>query len=74
VSARELAAPAPRITLRPAEAAAALGVSLDLFNEKIAPQLRQVRFAAESGRRTLKLYPVRELERWVESEATRLPE
>lgn len=61
-------APIPRISLRPEEAASALGVSRDLFDEKIAPDLRVIR------RGRLKLYPVRELERWAEANAEKVLE
>jgi hypothetical protein len=53
----------PCITLSKAEAAQALGVSVDHFDRHIAASLRCV----YSGRR--RLYPVRELERWAEREA-----
>ena len=52
-----------RLALRQKEAAAALGVSVDYFSEHIAPEVRQVR------RGRLWLYPVRELEQWVERNA-----
>jgi hypothetical protein len=55
----------PRVTLRPEEAAQALGVSRDFFDESIAPELRVIR------RGRLKLYAVKELERWAESNAER---
>jgi hypothetical protein len=48
-----------RLALAPNEAAAALGVSRDYFDEHIAPELRLVR----RGRR--KLIAVKELERWL---------
>jgi excisionase family DNA binding protein len=51
--------------LSPDEAAAALGVSRDFFDEHIAPELRIVR----RGRR--RLVPVRELERWLDLSASR---
>lgn len=57
-----------RIALRPEEAAAALGVSRDLFDEKIASELRVIR------RGRLKLYTVREIERWAEANAERVIE
>jgi len=66
LSARPVVAPVPRVTLRPEEAAAALGVSRDFFDHNIAPELRAIR------RGRLKLYPVRELVRWVETSAARL--
>jgi hypothetical protein len=58
------AQPPPRIALRPSEAAQALGVSEDFFCEHIAPEVRCVR----KGR--LRLYPLRELERWLDKEAS----
>jgi excisionase family DNA binding protein len=45
------------------DAAALLGISVDTFSEHVAPELRRVR----CGR--LWLYPVRELEQWVERNA-----
>lgn len=57
------ASPLPRLALSPDEAAAALGVSRDYFDEHVAHELRIVR----RGRR--KLIPVRELERWLEAAA-----
>jgi excisionase family DNA binding protein len=45
------------------EAAQALGVSVDYLAEHIAPELRWVR----RGRK--KLVPVRELERWLDTNA-----
>jgi hypothetical protein len=51
------------ITLNQQGAAALLGVSVDTFCEHVAPELRRVR----CGR--LWLYPVRELEQWVERNA-----
>jgi excisionase family DNA binding protein len=53
----------PRLALTKQEAAEALGVSVDFFDEHIAHELRMVR----RGRR--RLVPVRELERWVEEHA-----
>ncbi len=52
-----------RLALSPDEAAAALGVSRDYFDDHIGPELRIVR----RGRR--KLVPVREIESWLEREA-----
>ena len=49
-----------RLALRPDEAAAAIGVSRDFFDEHVLPELRIVR----RGRR--RLVPIRELERWLE--------
>jgi hypothetical protein len=57
--AKKLPASIPRIALTPSEAAAAIGVGPDFFDENVAPQLRLVR----RGRK--RLVPVRELERWV---------
>jgi hypothetical protein len=55
--------PLPRLAVSPEEAAAALGVSRDFFDEHIAPELRVVR----RGRR--KLVGVGELERWLSESA-----
>jgi len=52
-----------RLALSPDEAADTLGVSRDYFDRHVAPELRIV----QRGRR--KLIPVRELERWLTSEA-----
>lgn len=49
----------PRLALSKAEAAEALGVSVDFFEQHVMPELRVVR----RGRR--RLIPVRELERWL---------
>ena len=57
--------PVPRVALRPEEAAAALGVSRDFFDEHIKTELHVVR------RGKLCLYGVRELERWVEANEER---
>jgi excisionase family DNA binding protein len=54
-----------RLTLSPVEAAEALGVSRDFFDEHVRDELRLVR------RGRLVLVPVRELERWVEENAAR---
>lgn len=58
----------PRLALSPNEAAAALGVSRDYFDDHIGPELRIVR----RGRR--KLVPVREIESWLDREAGHLLE
>lgn len=58
----------PRLALLPDEAAAALGVSRDYFDEHVMPELRVVR----RGRK--RLVPVRELERWLDVEAARAVE
>jgi hypothetical protein len=49
----------PRIALRKAEAAQALGVSVDYFEEHVQPELRVIR----KGK--IVLVSVKELERWV---------
>jgi excisionase family DNA binding protein len=54
-----------RLALSRAEAAAALGVSVDFFDQHLRHEIRAVR----RGRR--RLYPVRELERWLDAAATR---
>lgn len=53
----------PRLALTKGEAAQALGVSEDFFNEHIAHELRMVR----RGKR--RIIPVRELDRWLEQHA-----
>ena len=55
----------PRVTLRVEEAAAALGVSRDTFDEKVKPELRIIR------RGRLVLVPMRELERWATEQAAK---
>ena len=56
----------PRLALRvPDEAADALGVSPDFFDEHVRPELRLVR------RGRLVFVAVTELERWLESSAAR---
>ena len=55
----------PRLALSPDEAAALLGVSRDYFDEHVINELRIVR----RGRRIL--VALSELERWLESSATR---
>lgn len=64
--ARKLAASIPRIALTPAEAAAAIGVGPDFFDEKVAPELCLIR----RGRK--RLVPVTELERWTVENAERV--
>jgi excisionase family DNA binding protein len=56
----------PRLTLSPVEAAAALGVSRDFFDEHVRDELRLVR------RGRLVLVPVKELERWITESAARV--
>lgn len=55
----------PRLAFSKAEAAAALGVSVDFFEEHVMHELRIVR----RGRR--RLIPVDELRRWLDRSATR---
>jgi excisionase family DNA binding protein len=55
----------PRLALSQQEAAEALGVSPDFFQEHLRHEIRCVR----RGRR--RLYPVAELQRWLEEQATR---
>lgn len=63
--ASKVGAPIPRIALTRAEAAAALGMSLDSFERHAQPELRVVR------RGRMRLVPVGELERWLERNAER---
>ena len=55
----------PRMLLTRREAATALGMSLRHFQRHVQPHLRCV----YSGQ--LRLYPVRDVERWAEDEACR---
>jgi len=57
----------PRLALRRAEAAAAIGVSEDHFRAHVAPQLRWTR----PGDGRVALVSVRELERYLEENARR---
>ena len=52
-----------RLAVSRAEAAAALGVSIDFFDEHVMPELRVVR------RGRLRLIPMRELNRWLAENA-----
>ncbi len=54
---------APRLALSKPEAAAALGMSLNSFERHVQPELRVIR------RGKLRLFPMRELERWLEENA-----
>jgi hypothetical protein len=54
-----------RLALSPDEAAEAIGCSRDFFDEHVMPDLRIVR----KGRR--RFVPLRELESWLEREASR---
>jgi hypothetical protein len=53
----------PRLALTKAEAADALGVSVDFLEQHVMPELRVVR----RGRR--RLIPILELERWIDERA-----
>jgi len=57
--AKKLVVTIPRIALTPAEAAAAIGVGPDFFDQHVAPELGIVR----RGRK--RLIPVEELQRWI---------
>ena len=52
-----------RLSLRKQEAAAALGLSDESFDRYVKPYVRVVRLG------TMRVYPVRELERWLEQQA-----
>ena len=56
-------APAHRLAMTRAEAAWALGVSINSIERHVQPELRVVR------RGKLRLIPVREIERWLEENA-----
>lgn len=59
--------PVPRLALRVEEAAESIGVSVDHFQRHVQGELRCV----YSGR--VRLYPVSELERWLERQAIGAP-
>ena len=61
--AKKLPTSIPRIALTPPEAAAAIGVGPDFFEDNVAPDLRLIR----RGRK--RLVPVTELERWTAENA-----
>src|SRR5690242_4490621 len=61
----DLAAETGRLALSKAEAAEAIGVSVDHLERHVLPELRVVR----SGR--LRLIPVAELARWLDEQAAR---
>ena len=63
---KKLDAPIPRVALTPAEAAAALGVGPDFFDQNIRPELRVIR------RGSKRLIPVAELERWCSENSERV--
>lgn len=54
---------APRLALSKPEAAEALGMSLNSFERHAQPELRVIR------RGKLRLFPIRDLERWLEENA-----
>jgi hypothetical protein len=56
-------APVPRLALNVKEACSALGVSWDVWNAHIEPEVRLVRVGAR------KVVPVAELERWLADHA-----
>lgn len=56
----------PRVSVTKAEAAEALGMSVNSFERHVQPELRVVR------RGSMRLFPVRDLERWVEENARRV--
>lgn len=55
--------PVPALALRRAEAAAALGVSVETFDEHVRPHLRPNRIGSVTT------YSVRELMRWLDEHA-----
>jgi hypothetical protein len=56
----------PRLLLTRGEAAAALGMSVNSLERHVQPDVRCVR------RGSMRLFPLRELERWVEENAMRV--
>jgi hypothetical protein len=66
MTARSPRAGVPPLALTPARAAAALDMSEDYFRDHVAPELRWIR----RGRK--RVVAVTELERWLESNASRV--
>lgn len=60
---RRSTTPVPRLALTRHEAAEALGMGVTSFEQYVQPQVRAVR----QGK--LRLFPVRELERWLKENA-----
>ena len=56
--------PPQRIALRKGEAAKSLGISDESFDRYVAPFIKVARLGA------LRLYPVGELQRWIETQAS----
>jgi hypothetical protein len=56
----------PRLLLTRGEAAAALGMSVNSLERHVQPHVRCVR------KGSMRLFPIRELERWVEENAMRV--
>lgn len=54
-----------RLAYSKPEAAAALGISVDSFERHVQPDLRVVRLGK------LRLFPIQELERWLDEQAAR---
>lgn len=61
----------PRIAFTIEEAARALGISRDFFEQWVLPKLRTARIKGR-GQRPKLLVPVQELERFIDSQATRV--
>jgi hypothetical protein len=66
VTRREVEVTIPALALRRADAAAALGMSLDSFERYVQPDVRCIR------RGRLRLVPVTELQRWADENAEKL--
>jgi hypothetical protein len=56
-----------KATLRPAEAAAYLSISRDVFDARVLPHLRVVRLSSRCI-----IVPIGELDRWLDENAARL--
>ena len=63
MSRAKITRPVPAIALTRPEAAASIGMSVDSFDRYVLPEIRLVR------KGTMRLVPVRELERWADENA-----
>jgi predicted DNA-binding transcriptional regulator AlpA len=62
-------APVPRLALRAEEAARALGLSDESFTRYVKPHVKRVVLSQPDAKRALRLYPVSELQAWLDQHA-----
>jgi hypothetical protein len=58
----------PRLALTRVEAAYALGISPDAFDDHVRPFVRAVYIGGGGDKRAIKLWPVKELQRWCDEQ------